>query len=79
MALTLALRDDATDILQKLSSRKQEDHNLLVKDLEMKYGQTHIERVHHTQLKNRCQKPNESLREFKADVARLARLAYPAM
>ncbi|KAJ8932664.1 hypothetical protein NQ318_013195 [Aromia moschata] len=42
----------------------------------MRYGQSHLEHVYHSQLKNRCQKNNESLQEFEADIARLVRLAY---
>jgi hypothetical protein len=78
LALTLALREDATNILQKLNSQEQEDYNVLVKHLELRYGQTHLEHVYHSQLKSRIQKSNESLQEFEADVARLVRLAYPA-
>lgn len=76
LALTLALRGEATDILQTVSS--QDDYNVLVKRLELRYGQTQLEHVYHSQLKNRIQKQNESLQEFEADVDRLARLAYPA-
>ncbi|KAJ8952993.1 hypothetical protein NQ318_015353 [Aromia moschata] len=55
-ALTLALRGDATDILQTLSLEQQDDYHQLVKHLEMRYGQSHLEHVYHSQLKNRCQK-----------------------
>ncbi|KAJ8951518.1 hypothetical protein NQ318_000214 [Aromia moschata] len=75
-ALTLALRGDATDILQTLSLEEQEDYHQLVRHLEMRYGQSHLEYVYHSQLKNRYQKSNESLQEFEADIARLVRLAY---
>ncbi|KAJ8955836.1 hypothetical protein NQ318_005380 [Aromia moschata] len=75
-ALTLALRGDATDILQTLSLEEQEDYQQLVRHLEMRYGQSHLEHVYHSQLKNRYQKSNESLQEFEADIARLVRLAY---
>ena len=77
-ALTVALRGDATDILQTLSPSEQGDYQQLVRHLEMRYGQAHLEHVYHSQLKNRIQKSNESLQEFEADVARLVRLAYPA-
>ncbi|KAJ8958604.1 hypothetical protein NQ318_016325, partial [Aromia moschata] len=69
-ALTLALRGDVTDILQTLSLEEQDDYHQLVKHLEMRYGQSHLEHVYHSQLKNRCQKNNESLQEFEADIAR---------
>ncbi|KAJ8947861.1 hypothetical protein NQ318_010007 [Aromia moschata] len=75
-AMTLALRGDATDILQTLSLEEQDDYHQLVKHLEMRYGQSHLEHVYHSQLKNRYQKSNESLQEFEADIARLVRLAY---
>ncbi|KAJ8946775.1 hypothetical protein NQ318_018984 [Aromia moschata] len=75
-ALTLALRGDATYILQTLSLEEQDDYHQLVKHLEMQYGQSHLEHVYHSQLKNRYQKSNESLQEFEADTARLVRLAY---
>ncbi|KAJ8949926.1 hypothetical protein NQ318_007634 [Aromia moschata] len=75
-SLTLALRGDATDILQTLSLEEQDDYHQLVKHLEMRYGQSHLEHVYHSQLKNRYQKSNESLQEFEADIARLVRLAY---
>ncbi|KAJ8946361.1 hypothetical protein NQ318_010126 [Aromia moschata] len=75
-ALTLALRGDATDIIQTLSLEEQEDYHQLVQHLEMRYGQSHLGHVYHSQLKNRYQKSNESLQEFEADIARLVRLAY---
>ncbi|KAJ8979571.1 hypothetical protein NQ317_019146 [Molorchus minor] len=77
-ALTLALRGDATDILQTLSSAEQADYEQLIKHLEMRYGQTNLEYVYHSQLKNRYQKPSETLKEFQVDISRLVRLAYPA-
>ncbi|KAJ8975587.1 hypothetical protein NQ317_000016 [Molorchus minor] len=77
-ALTFALRGDATDILQTLSSAEQADYEQLIKHLEMRYGQTNLEYVYHSQLKNRYQKPSETLKEFQVDISRLVRLAYPA-
>ncbi|KAJ8966623.1 hypothetical protein NQ317_000622 [Molorchus minor] len=44
----------------------------------MRYGQTNLEYLYHSQLKNRYQKPSETLREFQVDISRLVRLAYPA-
>ncbi|KAJ8974853.1 hypothetical protein NQ317_016688 [Molorchus minor] len=68
-ALTLALRGDATDILQTLSSAEQADYEQLIKHLEMRYGQTNLEHVYHSQLKNRYQKPSETLREFQVNIS----------
>ncbi|KAJ8933239.1 hypothetical protein NQ318_011678 [Aromia moschata] len=64
------------DILQTLSLEEQEDYHQLVRHLEMRYGQSHLEHVYHSQLENRCQKNNESLQEFEAGIERLVRLAY---
>ncbi|KAJ8940384.1 hypothetical protein NQ318_015778, partial [Aromia moschata] len=44
-----------------LSLEEQEDYHQLVRHLEMRYGQSHLEHVYHSQLKNRCQKNNELL------------------
>ncbi|KAJ8945415.1 hypothetical protein NQ318_009870 [Aromia moschata] len=60
-ALTLALRGDATDILQTLSLEEQDDYHQLVKHLEMRYAT-----IKET---NRC-------RDSGRDKARLVRLAY---
>ncbi|KAJ8980121.1 hypothetical protein NQ317_005538 [Molorchus minor] len=56
----------------------KEDYEQLIKHLEMRYGQTNLEHVYHSQLKNRYQKPSETLKEFQVDISRLVRLAYPA-
>ncbi|KAG5896845.1 hypothetical protein JTB14_024184 [Gonioctena quinquepunctata] len=79
VALTLALRGEATNILQTLTAQEQEDYDQLIKHLELRYGHAHLEHVYHSQLKNRCQKAGESLQEFETDIARLVRLAYPAI
>ncbi|KAJ8974284.1 hypothetical protein NQ317_013173 [Molorchus minor] len=36
----------------------------------MRYGQTNLEHVYHSQLKNRYQKPSETLKEFQVDISR---------
>ncbi|CAH1981084.1 unnamed protein product [Acanthoscelides obtectus] len=69
-ALTLALRGDAAAILQRIAPEEQEVYEQLVGHLEMRYGQSHLEHVYHTQLKNRFQNSGESLQEFEADIAR---------
>ena len=67
LVLTLAHRGEATDILQTLRSQEQEDYDLLVKHLKLRYGQTHLEYVYHCQLKNRNQRSNESFKQFWAE------------
>ncbi|CAH2005971.1 unnamed protein product [Acanthoscelides obtectus] len=69
-ALTLALRGDGAAILQRISPEEQEVYEQLLGHLEMRYGQSHLEHVYHTQLKNRFQKSGKSLQEFEADIAR---------
>lgn len=67
---------EATNILQTLIAQELEDYEQLIKHLELQYGQAQLERIYHSQLKNRCQRSSESLQEFEADIAHLVRLAY---
>lgn len=76
-ALVVSLRGDAMDILQTVPAHEQSNYHEMIKRLEMRYGHAHLEEVYHAKLKNRCQKTNEGLQEFEADVARLVRLAFP--
>lgn len=76
VALTVALRGDALDVLQTLHADESEDFDQLVKRLEMRYGQAHLEQVYQYRLKNRRQKAGESIQEFEAEVARMVRFAY---
>ncbi|KAJ8932010.1 hypothetical protein NQ318_003806 [Aromia moschata] len=75
-ALTLALRGDATDILQTLSLEEQEDYHQLVRHLEMRYGQSHPRACLPLAVEEPLSESSESLQEFEADIARLVRLAY---
>ena len=77
-ALCLALRGDAVGVLQGLPLNKRSNYNELVKRLEMRFGHKHMNQLYRSQLKNRSQKPNETLQEYEADIARLVRQAYPA-
>lgn len=45
----------------------------------MRFGHRHMEQLYRSQLRNRSQKPSESLQEFEADIARLVRNAYPSV
>ncbi|CAH1976650.1 unnamed protein product [Acanthoscelides obtectus] len=54
-ALTLALRGDVATVLQEISPEEQEVYKQLVGHLEIRYDQSHLEHVYHTQLKNRFQ------------------------
>ena len=77
VALIVALRGEAMNVLQTLSGDQQCDYNYLVSRLEMRYGDRHLQQVYHVQLKSRQQKSGETLQEYEADIARLLRLAYP--
>jgi predicted aspartyl protease len=77
VALTLALRGQALQILQTLSVEDQKNYAAFVKALELRYGDHHLSQVYQSQLRARVQKSGENLQEFAADVERLVHLAYP--
>ncbi|KAK4875473.1 hypothetical protein RN001_011895 [Aquatica leii] len=66
----------ALEMLQIVLNHLQENYELLISRLEMRYGDAHLQQVYHAQIKIRVQKAAESLQEFEVDIARLARLAY---
>ncbi|KAJ8976362.1 hypothetical protein NQ317_014158 [Molorchus minor] len=76
-ALTLALYGDPTDKLQTLTPAGREDYQQLVNTWKCDTAK-HISNISQSHPHNHCQKPNEQLQEFEADVARLVHLAYPA-
>jgi hypothetical protein len=77
VALTLALRGQALQILQTLPVEDQKNYAAFVKALELRYGDHHLSQVYQSQLRARVQKSGENLQEFAADVERLVHLAYP--
>ncbi|KAK4880438.1 hypothetical protein RN001_008584 [Aquatica leii] len=76
-SLIVSLRGEALGILQTVPDHLQENYELLISRLEMRYGDAHLQQVYQAQIKSRVQKAAESLQEFEADIARLTRLAYP--
>jgi hypothetical protein len=76
-ALIVGLRGEAINILQTISEEQQRDYGYLVSQLDMRYGNKHLKQVHQVELRNKQQKPKETLQEYEADIARLVRLAYP--
>ncbi|XP_050308050.1 trichohyalin-like [Anthonomus grandis grandis] len=76
--LKLSLRGEATEILRMVPSEDQLNFDVLVRTLEMRYGEAHLQQVYQAQLKSRRQQPEEGLQQFEADVARLVNLAYPS-
>lgn len=77
--LSLSLRGDALTVLQAMPMSERRHFAELVRRLEMRFGHRHMDQLYRSQLRNRSQKPNESLQEFEADVARLVRHAYPSV
>ncbi|KAH0818866.1 hypothetical protein GEV33_003925 [Tenebrio molitor] len=77
VALTLALRGQAVQILQTLPVEDQKNYAAFVKALELRYGDHHLSQVYQSQLRARVEKSSENLQEFAADVERLVHLAYP--
>lgn len=77
--LCLSLRGDAIRVLQTIPLAERQDYEQLTQRLEMRFGHRHMEHIYRSQLKNRFQKPNETLQEFEADIIRLVRGAYPTV
>ncbi|KAJ8980943.1 hypothetical protein NQ317_000266 [Molorchus minor] len=75
--LKLSLRGDALEILQTLNEDQHKNYEDLVLQLEMRFGEKHLQQVYQAQLKGRNQRMNESLQQYEADIARLVYLAYP--
>ncbi|KAJ8718658.1 hypothetical protein PYW08_002895 [Mythimna loreyi] len=77
-ALTLALRGDALLVLENLPSDGRTLERLM-EGLDTRYGDKHLEHVFRAQLRERTQKPNESLQQWGVEVERLVRRAYVSM
>ncbi|UYV68110.1 hypothetical protein LAZ67_5003085 [Cordylochernes scorpioides] len=75
--LIVALRGPALDLLQAVPRADQQSYAMLMRELELRYGEQHLRQVYQAQLKLRRQKVGESLQGFEADVKRLCHLAYP--
>ncbi|KAJ8983162.1 hypothetical protein NQ317_016261 [Molorchus minor] len=75
--LKLSLRGDALEILQTLNEDQHKNYEDLVLQLEMRFGDKHLQQVYQAQLKGRNQRINENLQQYEADIARLVYLAYP--
>jgi Zinc knuckle len=77
IALIIALRGDALNVLMAIAEPQQQDYQALVKHLDMRYGDRHLQHVYQVQLKARFQNTGETVQQFESDVARLVRQAYP--
>lgn len=79
VTLCLSLCGDASNVLQAILLTERQNYNQLVEQLQVRFGHKQTEQVYRSQLENRHLKPNESLQEFKADIVRLVRMAYPTV
>src|SRR3978361_1996279 len=78
IALVIALRGPALELLQTIPEEQQGVYTtLVVYTLELRYGDQHRQRLYPAQLRSRVQKASESLPEYEADIRRLVHLAYP--
>ncbi|KAJ8970304.1 hypothetical protein NQ317_019341 [Molorchus minor] len=67
------------DVKKEIDILKHQHKNYeeLVLQLEMRFGDKHLQQVYQAQLKGRNQRINENLQQYEADIARLVYLAYP--
>ena len=56
----------------------QRDYNAIIRAIEIRYSDEHMQEVFRLQLKTRQQKTGETLQELAADIKRLFHLAYPS-
>ncbi|XP_055914928.1 uncharacterized protein LOC129948110 [Eupeodes corollae] len=77
IALTLALRGSAAELLQTIPADKSDDFTVLVNAMEQWFGDSHMIEVFRVQLNNRTQKRGETLQQLQADIERLVHLVYP--
>ena len=74
-ALVLALRGAASEVLQTIT--EQLDYHVIVRAMELRFGNGNTQEVHRVQLKTRQQKSGETFQELATDIERLVHLAYP--
>ncbi|KAI5742809.1 hypothetical protein M8J77_011525 [Diaphorina citri] len=75
-ALMLSLRGPAADLIQTLPKDSNLSYDELIRVIERRFGDEHMQDVYRIQLRNRMQKSDESLQELHADIERLAYLSY---
>lgn len=76
-ALMLALRGEASEVLKTLPSAAHKNYDLILATLQRRYGEEHKQDLFRIELRNRKQKPGESLQQLAADIERLAHQSYP--
>jgi hypothetical protein len=75
--LAVSLRGQAQGVFGNLGT-KDRSFNELVKALEKRFAPPNQKELYRTQLRERKQKPSESLSEMGQDIRRLTNLAYPS-
>ncbi|GFT02909.1 CCHC-type domain-containing protein [Nephila pilipes] len=74
--LVSSLRGPAVEVLQEIPDGNLRDLTTIERDLESRFGNSHLTQFYRTELKTRLQKPGESLQVLATDVERLMSLAY---
>lgn len=75
-SLVMALRGQAAELLQSIPVDEHLGYERLVRSINLRYGDEHLQQVYRTQLRYREQKSSETLQQLQVDVERLANLAY---
>ena len=76
-SLIVSLRGAALEILQIVPVQKQDDYQLLIENMERRFGDKRLEHVYRTQFRTRKQHVGETVHQYGAEITRLSKLAYP--
>ncbi|CAF4760063.1 unnamed protein product [Pieris macdunnoughi] len=76
-ALMLGLRGEALDVLEVMTGKVTLTR--LLDALESRYGDSNLEPVYRAQLRERAQRPSESLQEWGLEIEKLVRKAYASL
>ncbi|ESO11737.1 hypothetical protein HELRODRAFT_166761 [Helobdella robusta] len=76
-ALVVALRGSAAEVLQTIPAENHSNYEVLVNALNLRYDKKHMKQIYRSQLRNRTQRPGESIQQLAQDIERLTLLSYP--
>ena len=75
-ALMLALRGAAAESLQTIPLESHSNYEVLIKALDLRYGEDHMKQIYRSQLRNRAQRSGESIQQLAQDIERLSYPTY---
>lgn len=75
-AVIVALKGTAAEALQMIPQHNLNDYQAIMTALHRRYGSEHKKQIYQMEVANRKQQAHESLKEFAAEVERLAYLAF---